>query len=180
MRRRLALLLVLAALGCRSRAPDPVPATTAAASPMIPRPAPPGPLAATAPAERADGAEPRGLVGPRGTLGVEHYRRRRQLLLDKVKTGAALIDGDWDDEANRSGSSFYYLTGIDERGASLLLQPRAPTFKETLYLRGRDVETEQWDGERSPLPSRALELSTGIGRIARDATLPPSPQEVKR
>jgi Xaa-Pro aminopeptidase len=66
----------------------------------------------------------------------------------------------------------YYLTGIDEPDAYLLLTPQAPIHPEVLLLSPRDVEGEIWDGERAPLPNKALELSTGIARIQRHRYLP--------
>jgi Xaa-Pro aminopeptidase len=110
--------------------------------------------------------EPRGLVGPTGTLGVDVYRRRRQKLMERVGGGAILVAQEAKWEGARSGMDYYYLTGIDEDGGRLLLLPDAPVFKEVLYLATRDVEAERWEGERAPL-SRALEVSTGIAKLRR-------------
>jgi Xaa-Pro aminopeptidase len=66
---------------------------------------------------------------------------------------------------------FYYLTGVDEPGAALLLDP-AGVDAEVLFLRPLDVEAERWDGERELLPSQAMELATGITTLRRTSSIP--------
>jgi Xaa-Pro aminopeptidase len=105
-------------------------------------------------------------IGPTGTLGADVYRRRRKALLDKVKTGATLLVNEMRFEGSREGMDFYYLTGVDEPGAALLLDPTSPDT-EVLYLRPLDVERGQWDGERAKLPSQMLENTTGIPAVRR-------------
>ena len=105
-------------------------------------------------------------IGPTGTLGADVYRRRRKALMDKVKTGATLIVNEMRWEGSREGMDFYYLTGIDEPGAALLLDPSSPD-PEVLFLRPLDVERGQWDGERAKLPSQILESTTGIAAVRR-------------
>jgi Xaa-Pro aminopeptidase len=114
--------------------------------------------------------EPRTL-GPVGTLGPEVYRRRRKALMDKLKTGATLIVNEARFEGLREGMDFYYLTGIDEPGAALLLDPAAP-YPEALFLRPLDVEEDRRDGERALLPSQAIEAASGVLRIVRTTALP--------
>ncbi len=114
--------------------------------------------------------EPRTL-GPTGTLGSDVYRRRRKALMEKLKTGATLIVNEARFDGLREGMNFYYLTGIDEPGAALLLDP-AGTDSETLFLRPLDVERGQWDGERAKLPSTALATTAGIARVRRTNDLP--------
>lgn len=109
--------------------------------------------------------EPRPL-GPTGTLGADVYRKRRKALMEKLKTGATLIVNEAHFDGLREGMDFYYLTGIDEPGAALLLDPRAPDT-ETLFLRPLDVERGQWDGERAKLPSTVLE-TTGASPASRE------------
>jgi Xaa-Pro aminopeptidase len=46
---------------------------------------------------------------------------------------------------------FYYLTGIDESGAMLLLAPREPIYRQRIGLRPRDPELEVWEGYREPM-----------------------------
>jgi Xaa-Pro aminopeptidase len=117
-------------------------------------------------------------VGPRGTLGADVYRRRRSALMDKFKAGAALVMNEMKFEGLREGMDFYYLTGIDEAGAALLLEPSAPasayynTGKETLFLTALKVEEERWHGPRAELPSNALEVATSFSDIRRTGALP--------
>ncbi len=118
------------------------------------------------------------LVGPRGTLGADVYRRRRRALMDSFKTGAALVVNEMRFEGLREGMDFYYLTGIDEEGAALLLEPTAPATpfwtaaREALFLSSRDVEAERVYGARAELPSKALEVATGFAVLHRSRMLP--------
>jgi Xaa-Pro aminopeptidase len=105
-------------------------------------------------------------IGPTGTLGADVYRKRRKALMDKLKTGATLIVNEMHFEGSREGMDFYYLTGIDEPGAALLLDPSSPD-PEVLFLRPLDVERGQWDGERAKLPSQMLETTSGIAAVRR-------------
>ena len=72
-------------------------------------------------------------------------------------------------------SSFYYLTGISEPGAALILAPAESRHKEILYLQPRNPDVENWNGRRAPLGD-ALEKATGceevrrIGRLGGDLT----------
>ncbi len=110
-------------------------------------------------------------IGPTGTLGADVYRKRRKALMDKLKTGATLVVNEMRFEGLREGMDFYYLTGIDEPGAALLLDPAAPD-PEVLYLRTLDVERGQWEGERAKLPSSLLASTSGIAEIRRIDRLP--------
>jgi Xaa-Pro aminopeptidase len=116
------------------------------------------------------GPEPRP-IGPTGTLGADVYRKRRKALMDKLKTGATLVVNEMRFEGSRERMDFYYLTGIDEPGAALLLDPASPD-PEVLYLRALDLERGQWDGERAKLPSTLLEGTSGIAEIRRIDRLP--------
>lgn len=114
--------------------------------------------------------EPR-TIGPTGTLGADVYRKRRKAVLDKLKTGSTLISNEGSYDSNRHGMDFYYLTGIDEPGSALLLDPAGPDT-EVLFLEGLNVEHGRWDGERAMLPSQRMELSTGIAALRRMEQLP--------
>jgi len=130
----------------------------------IPRVLPVGKLMAPA------GVRETQTIGPTGSLGAEVYRRRRKALMDKLKTGATLVVNEAQFSGLREGMDFYYLTGIDEPGAALLLDPGGQ-YPELLVLRPLDVEPERWDGERTMLPSQALEASTGFARVIRTTRL---------
>jgi len=105
-------------------------------------------------------------IGPTGTLGPEVYRRRRKALMEKVKSGATLVVNEARFDGMREGMDFYYLTGIDEPGAALLLDPASPD-PEVLFLRPLEVERGRVDGERATLPSQAIELASGIAHVGR-------------
>ena len=162
---RLADLSVLAAasLACATVAAAP---STPDAAPT-PKPAPRGALETPLP-----NREPRGLLAPSGALGPDVYRRRRQVVLEKLGKAATVVmnEAKWD--GDRSGMDFYWLTGFDEPGAALVLAPSEPVYKERLFLAPLDVEGERWTGERAELPSRALEVSTGIASVTRITYLP--------
>jgi Xaa-Pro aminopeptidase len=139
----------------------------------VPRPAPVGPLASPLP-----GMPERPAVGPRGTLGADVYRKRRRALMEIFKTGAALVANEMTFDGMREGMDFYYLTGVDEAGAALLLEPTAPatpfyaSAREALFLSSLDVEGEQVHGARAQLPSNALEVATGFAALHRSRWLP--------
>ncbi len=112
--------------------------------------------------------EPRGLLSPTGTLGPEVYKKRRAQVIEKLGRATTVIFDDMRFEGLREGMDFYWLTGFNEAGAALLLDPAAaPEKREVLLLAARSVEAERWSGERSPLPSLRLEQSTGIKTIKR-------------
>ena len=149
-------------------------AALAADDANIPRPAPTGPLTSAVP-----GMPELPPVGPRGTLGADVYRKRRRALMEKFKTGAALVMNEMSFQGLREGMDFYYLTGIDEAGAALLLEPSAPatpdyygSAKEGLFLVPLEIEEERWHGPRAMLPSNALEVATGFSAVHRSRWLP--------
>ena len=110
-------------------------------------------------------------IGPTGTLGADVYRKRRRALVEKLKGGAALVYNDAKFEHDREGMDFYYLTGLDEPGAALLLDPGGAD-PEILFLAPLDYERDRWDGERAVLPSAVLEATTGIAAIRRTNLIP--------
>lgn len=140
-------------------------ALPAAAQDAAPRTLPVGKYMAPA-GER----EPR-TIGPTGTLGADVYRKRRKALVDKLKGGATVIYNEGRFEHDREGMNFYYLTGVDEPGAALILDP-AGVDPEVLFLQALDFERDRWDGERAVLPSQVLEATTGIAAIRRTYQLP--------
>jgi Xaa-Pro aminopeptidase len=149
-------------------------AAVAADDATLPQKAPAGPLTVAVP-----GMPEVPPVGPRGTLGADVYRRRRHALMEKFKTGAALVVNEMSFEGLREGMDFYYLTGIDEPGAALMLEPTAPpppvfyeTTREALFLTPLQVESERWHGARLELPSNALEVATGFASVHRLGSIP--------
>jgi Xaa-Pro aminopeptidase len=114
-------------------------------------------------------------------LDADVFKERRQALMAALDGRVAVLYG----AEHRGGgvveelfiqeSNFYYLTGISEPGAALILAPGERQYKEILYLQPRDPDVENWDGRREPL-GEALEKATGfpevrrIGRLGRDLT----------
>ena len=115
------------------------------------------------------------------TVDQDVFKERRQALMEKLDGKVAVLYGA---EGQHGGvveelfiqdPSFYYLTGISEPGAALILAPAEKKYKEILYLQPRDPDVENWNGRRAPLGD-ALEETTGfpevrrIGRLGSDLT----------
>lgn len=90
---------------------------------------------------------------------AQQYQQRRQRLLDElpadtvvVLKGATLVTRSHDTEYPfRQSSDFYYLTGINEPDATLLMiKPNRPNAQPRSYLfvLPRDLEQETWNGRR--------------------------------
>jgi Xaa-Pro aminopeptidase len=86
--------------------------------------------------------------------------------------GVAVIYAEGTDDAAgyRQSSDFLYLTGVQERGAILVLAPKERTYREFLLLPSRDPEAERWSGEREPI-STALRAKYGFEKIFRNDSL---------
>lgn len=131
---------------------------------------------AQAPGER------RSYGAPAGTrpFGPEVYRERRRRLMERMKSGVAVVFGAASLDhgspvagLGRQNSDFAYLTGItDEAGAALLLAPGERTYKEHLFLAHRDPELERWEGMRLPLGAD-LRRRTGFEKVHRIGGLGP-------
>jgi Xaa-Pro aminopeptidase len=102
---------------------------------------------------------------------MEDFKARRSALLDSLGDGTALLysGGYSSDAGHRSGSDFWYLTGLDEKGAILVLSPGA-IDREVLLLPPRDIEAERWTGIRPPL-SESLEVAWGFDQVYRTGYL---------
>jgi Xaa-Pro aminopeptidase len=115
---------------------------------------------------------PDGFATPAGTFpfAPDVYRARREALMATLKDGISVVYGS--DQVPDSGpfvqdGDFAWLTGIvDEPGAVLLLAPTERLYREFLFLRSRNPETERWEVERLPLGS-TLERRTGIAKVMR-------------
>lgn len=109
-------------------------------------------------------------------IGADVFKARRAALMESLDGGVAVMFGASGAEANVKGgfvqeSSFYYLTGISEPGAALILAPGEHRVKEILYLQPRNPEVENWEGRRESLGD-ALEEATGFERVSRTNVLP--------
>ncbi len=109
-------------------------------------------------------------------IDVDVFKARREALMESLDGGVAVLFGASGSDAIVKGgfvqdSDFYYLTGISEPGAALVLAPGEHRYKEILYLEPRNPEVEDWDGRREPLGD-ALEEATGFEEVARTTALP--------
>ena len=112
------------------------------------------------------------LVEPTQTQSPSVYAARRQALMKAMGTGVAVVHAEGKEDAAgfRQSSDFFYLTGVMEEGAVLVLAPTERTYREFLYLPSRDPEAERWTGERDPIAA-ALRSKYGFERILRSAGL---------
>jgi Xaa-Pro aminopeptidase len=100
------------------------------------------------------------------------YAARRAALMKAMGEGVAVIyaDGSDDSAGYRQSADFLYLTGVEEKGAALVLAPKERTNKEFLFLPNRDPEAERWYGERDAI-STALRAKYGFEKIYRSGSL---------
>ena len=100
-------------------------------------------------------------------LGMESFRHRRQVLLDSLEEGTAVLysNGRQTDSGYRAGEDFWYLTGLDEPGAILVLAP-GEVDAQIILLEPRDIEAERWTGLRPSL-TESLQVAWGVDRVFR-------------
>lgn len=106
---------------------------------------------------------------PGQTQAPAVYAERRRALMDAMGEGVAVIysEGQEDAFGYRQSSDFFYLTGVEDADAILVLAPKERTYREFLILQTRDPELERWTGEREPL-GEALRKKYGFEKIFRD------------
>lgn len=107
---------------------------------------------------------------------AEVFKARRAAVMEAMGDGVAVIYGAGGNggivrEGFVQESNFYYLTGVSEPGAALILAPGDHRFNEILYLQRRDVEDEDWNGRR-PALGDALEEALGFEEVTRINRLP--------
>lgn len=104
-------------------------------------------------------------------IGMDVFKQRRQALLDSLGTGAAVLysRGKQTDAGYRADANFWYLTGVDDPGAILVLAPGEPD-DELLFLATRDTDAERWTGLR-PALSDSLTRAWGFDRMYRTTAL---------
>src|SRR5206468_82765 len=112
------------------------------------------------------------LVEPGQTEEPSVYRARRDALMKEIGEGVAVIfaKGHEDGDGFRQSSDFFFLTGVNEPDAVLVLAPKERTYREFLLLPSRDPEAERWTGERDPIGS-ALRKKHGFDKIFRTSRL---------
>ncbi|MES2581197.1 MAG: Xaa-Pro peptidase family protein [Pseudomonadota bacterium] len=125
-------------------------------------------------AQAAPAADPPlpALTEPNQTQSPSVYAARREALMKAMGDGVAVVYAEGEDDAAgyRQSSDFFYLTGVVERGAILVLAPKERTYREFLLLANRDPEAERWTGEREPL-SAALRAKYGFEKVSRSGQL---------
>ena len=132
-------------------------------------------LAALAPAAESypatDPALP-ALTEPGQTEATAVYQARREALMKEMGEGVAVVynEGEEDGDGYRPNSDFFYLTGVTEAGAVLVLAPKERQYREFLLLPTRDTEAERWTGERDPIGA-ALRKKYGFEKIFRTGRL---------
>jgi len=109
---------------------------------------------------------------PAPELPASVYQARREAVLKALDGCVALLAAEGETngvtETYRQDGDFYWLTGVNEPDAWLLLAPRAKYDRVTLFLRPRDPKHERWTGPREPL-SPALRKRHGVDRLLRGA-----------
>jgi Xaa-Pro aminopeptidase len=106
---------------------------------------------------------------PAGAVPVQQLEARRRALLDRLGNGIAVlrsgkvrsIEGDYPQDSDyRENNDFFYLTGLEEPDAWLVLTGRKTGQDQaTLFLRSRDTTTEKWTGPRLGPGPEAVGLS---------------------
>ena len=109
-------------------------------------------------------------IAPPPELPVEVYRQRRSRVMAELGGCVAVISAQGVTqgitEDYRQDADFYWLTGINEPAAHLVLQPKSTYRKVVLFLKPRDPEAERWTGPREPVSPELLS-TYGVDRVRR-------------
>ena len=106
-------------------------------------------------------------------LRADPCSERREALRKEMTEGVLVIWGANEREHELTGqrSDFFYLTGLDQANAALLLfpegkrlHPRGKALAEILYLPDRDSQSEMWTGKVLG-PDEEAEKATGIEKV---------------
>jgi Xaa-Pro aminopeptidase len=107
---------------------------------------------------------------PPPELPAQVYRDRRERVLKELAGCATVLAAQGQPVGPtadfKQDDDFYWLTGISEPDAWLVLAPKQKYNRVSLYLKARDPEAEQWTGPREPL-SPALKEKYGVDSIRR-------------
>src|SRR5579883_615114 len=113
---------------------------------------------------------------PPPELPAATYQQRRARVLSALDDCITVVGSQGEvsgvTEDYRQDGNFFWLTGINEPHAFLVLAPKARYWRTTLLLRARDPEAERWTGPREPLSPAPLE------KYAVDRVLRGSPERV--
>jgi Xaa-Pro aminopeptidase len=123
---------------------------------------------------------------PAGPVPVERLAERREALLERIGSGVAVVqagkprslDRDFPQDSDyREDNNFFYLTGLEAPGGSLVLIGRKNGPDSTiLYLPERESATEQWTGSTLGPGPEATRLS-GVAEVRAAAR---SESEIER
>jgi Xaa-Pro aminopeptidase len=107
----------------------------------------------------------------KSTEASKRFVERREALMESLGQGIAVLysQGHQTDTGYRADGNFWYLTGIEEPGAILILAPQEKD-RQILLLQPRDIEAEQWTGHR-PALTESFKRSLGFDRISRAGSL---------
>lgn len=108
-------------------------------------------------------------------IAPAEYRQRREALIAQlpanaalVVPSAALVTRSHDSEyAFRQQSDFYYLTGIQEPNALLVVLPGREAGQSVVFCQDRDATMETWTGRR--LGAQGVEAQHGIDQAFENA-----------
>jgi Xaa-Pro aminopeptidase len=118
----------------------------------------------------ASGAFAHATPTPSPEIPVEVYRQRRERVLNSLDGCLTVVSAQGEasgvTEDFRQDGDFFWLTGINEPDAHLILAPKSRYQKTTLYLKSRDPEAERWTGPREPV-SPALLTKYGVDKVRR-------------
>src|SRR5260370_40514967 len=107
---------------------------------------------------------------PASELPPAVYRERRERVMKELAGCATAIAAQGEPtgvvQEFKQDDDFFWLTGINEPGAWLVLMPKAKYYRVRLYLKARDPEAERWTGPRDPL-SPALKEKYGVDQVRR-------------
>ncbi len=107
---------------------------------------------------------------PPPDLPVEVYQARRARVLAELGGCVGVLSSQGEvsgiTEDYRQDADFFWLTGVNEPDAHLVLQPKSPYRKVTLFLKARDPEAERWTGPREPVSPELLKRY-GVDRVQR-------------
>jgi Xaa-Pro aminopeptidase len=107
---------------------------------------------------------------PAPELPASVYQGRRERVMRELGGCLALLAAQGEPsgvtETFRQDGDFYWLTGVNEPDAWLLLAPGLKHNRVVLYLKPRDPEHERWTGPRDPI-SPALKQRYGVDRVVR-------------
>lgn len=98
---------------------------------------------------------------PPADLPAAVYRERRERVMKALDGCVAVLASQGEvngiTEDYRQDGDFFWLTGLNEPNAWLLLSPKSPFNKVTLYMKPRDPEAERWTGPREAISPELTE-----------------------